>query len=105
MASKFTINKEWRECSQCNIFKIWDCFNKNKRWYRSACKLCISSTNSSYRESTGKKNRSVIKHNEERGLKTDRWEYPPDTEYEKQWKQWAIEIGTNPIKTLYSLIK
>lgn len=41
----------------------------------------------------------------ERGLKMDKWEYPPDTEYEKQWKENSIEYWTWPIKTLYSLIK
>ena len=50
-------------------------------------------------------NEKIVVKNERSDLKTDKWEYPPDTEYEKQWKQWAIEIGTNPIKTLYSLIK
>ena len=115
MASKFTINKEWRECSQCETFKIWDCFDIHKNdntWHRSACKLCRSSTNSDYRESTGKKNRSVIKHLEERNLKTDSHEVEytklktkQQIEYEESWKKWAIEIWTNPIKTLYTKLK
>lgn len=103
MASKFTINKEWRECSQCNIFKIWDCFDKNKSWYRSACKLCRSSTNSSYRDSTGKKNRSVIKHKEERWLKTDKWEYAKPTDYELEWQKEAIDMN-RPHQSIYSKI-
>ena len=104
MASKFTINKEWRECSQCETFKIWACFDKqvtDVTWHRSACKLCRSSMNSDYRESTGKKNRSVIKHLEERNLKTDRWETPEPTSYELSWLADAIYIWTNPTPSLY----
>ena len=38
---------------------------------------------------------------EEKGLKTDRWETPEPTSYELEWQKQAIEIGTNPISTLY----
>ena len=38
-------------------------------------------------------------------LKTDNWVYPEPSEYELSWKKWAIEIWTNPIKTLYTKIK
>ena len=105
--TKYLINKEWRECSQCETFKIWACFDKqvtDVTWHRSACKLCRSSTNSDYRESTGKKNRSVIKHLQERNLKTDRWEYPKPTNYELSWMADAIYIWTNPTPSLYNKI-
>lgn len=104
MASKYIITKYGRQCSICWIEKIWACFDIHKNdntWHRSACKLCRSSTNSDYRESTGKKNRSVIKHLEERNLKTDRWENPIETDYEKSWKADAIYVWTNPTPSLY----
>ena len=49
---------------------------------------------------TGKKSRTAIKK-EEKGLKTDNWVYAPESDYEKSWKKDAIELWTNPIKTLY----
>ncbi len=115
MASKYIITKYGRQCSICWIEKIWDCFDINKNdntWHRSACKLCRSSTNSDYRESTGKKNRSVIKHLEERNLKTDSHEVEytklktkQQIEYELSWMEWAVEIWTNPISSIYNHMK
>lgn len=51
------------------------------------------------------KTRSVAKHTETRWLKTDRWETPEPTSYELSWMADAIEIWTNPIKTLYTKLK
>lgn len=50
------------------------------------------------------KTRSIAKHTETRGLKQDRWETPEPTSYELSWMEDAVEIGTNPISTLYEKI-
>jgi len=49
------------------------------------------------------KTRSVIKHNEERELKTDRWEYPKQTDYELEWQKEAIDMN-RPHQSIYSKI-
>ncbi len=51
------------------------------------------------------KTRSIAKHTETRGLKQDRWETPEPTSYELEWQKDAIEIGTNPISSIYNHMK
>ena len=81
------------------------CWNRSDHWIPGVAKKREKRTKESINKMIEKKqSRSVIKHSEERVLKTDRWEAPEISEYELSWMKDAIIVWTNHCKSLYDKI-
>jgi len=105
------INDEWRECSRCGVFKIWDMFYKNickNRWYSSTCIPCYSQINSKWtfeRQATENRMEWQTYRKPDRIVDkmTTAHKYVEDKPY---WDTSdMIEIWTKPISALYNHIK
>ena len=82
------------------------CWRRSEHWIPQVLERKWPRTRKSINEMVEKKkNRSVKRYETDVELKTDRWETPEPTSYELEWQKQAIYVWTNPIKTLYSLIK
>lgn len=106
MKKTYRIDEEGRECSRCWVYKIWDCFNKNKQsaiWYHSACKLCT------YKDKTVTENKPKTQNRtnyeiEKEPLPTQSWK--DDTRTAKHdivvpnWFEF-VQVGMNPCNSFY----
>lgn len=110
---KYIITEEWRECSQCHVFKIWDCYHKSKTaklWHCSSCISCCYVYKKSWvmtRESIENK----IEWQRHRNKKHERVVEKMTTshQYAEDKPYWdtsdMIEPWTKPHKALFLYIK
>lgn len=110
---KCEITEEGRQCSQCWVFKIWDCFHRStqaKLWHASLCKACCLVYKKTWiykRESIENKIKWQMFSSKKPEKIVERMTgNHPVIEQKPYWDDSdMIEFGTNPHNALYSYIK
>ena len=106
-------NDEWRNCSKCREFKIWDMFYKNKckdLWYSSTCIRCCSEIKSKWTfERQATENRMEWQRHSNKKPERVVDKMTTSHQYAEEKPYWdttdMVELWTKPISALFLYIK
>lgn len=82
-------DNNWRECSKCNKYKLWDQYNSAKwwiNWKKSECKDCRPVFHKKLLDSPKRETKAKL-YIEERKLNTFRWDRSVEEWVIYQWQR------------------